>query len=357
MVALSACGGTSTPSAADAAKVDIGPGVPANITDAMRTLYKNALDSGKTRVVVYGPVSTELQPVWNIFQKRFPGLKVVPRDMADAESAAKIDAEKASGQHEGDLFHGGGSVAISYAQDGRCGPATVAAADLADKSKYVQVDGKVFVPYVSGFGTVYNTSMVKPDEAPKDWQGLLDPKWSGKLSVQNPNQVSIVRVAFSRMLLPEAQAKYGENYLRQLAAQKPNKTSTGPQVAADVASGRFPVGAVVSVFFYNAQKAKGAPIGMVFPLASGNILTDTSSCMVAGAPDPDAAQLLMDWMFTPEGQAAVADKMNVYGTANGAPAPKGSPPLSQVDQMPDIVGGNSAAYNQYATRVDAIFGN
>ena len=32
----------------------------------------------------------------------------------------------------------------------------------------------------------YNTKKVKPEEAPKTWQELLDPKWKGRIAMPNP---------------------------------------------------------------------------------------------------------------------------------------------------------------------------
>src|SRR5690625_7438153 len=38
--------------------------------------------------------------------------------------------------------------------------------------------------FVLGFA--YNTELVSEDEAPKNWEDLLDPKWEGKIQFPNP---------------------------------------------------------------------------------------------------------------------------------------------------------------------------
>src|SRR5687767_15900246 len=47
---------------------------------------------------------------------------------------------------------------------------------------------------------VYNTDAVKPEDAPKDWDDVLDPKWRDKILIRNPNPSDSMRAIFGAMI-------------------------------------------------------------------------------------------------------------------------------------------------------------
>ena len=47
---------------------------------------------------------------------------------------------------------------------------------------------------------VYNSDAVKPEEAPKDWDDVLDPKWRDKVLIRNPNPSDSMRAIFGAMI-------------------------------------------------------------------------------------------------------------------------------------------------------------
>src|SRR5882672_2867866 len=47
---------------------------------------------------------------------------------------------------------------------------------------------------------VYNSDAVKPEEAPKDWDDVLDPKWRDKILIRNPNPSDSMRAIFGAMI-------------------------------------------------------------------------------------------------------------------------------------------------------------
>ena len=47
---------------------------------------------------------------------------------------------------------------------------------------------------------VYNSDAVKPEDAPKDWDDVLDPKWRDKILIRNPNPSDSMRAIFGAMI-------------------------------------------------------------------------------------------------------------------------------------------------------------
>ena len=67
--------------------------------------------------------------------------------------------------------------------------------------------------YVCSIG--YNTNLVKPEDAPKSFADLLDPKWMGKLVKAHPGYSGTIMTATYQMA-----RELGWEYFEKLARQK-----------------------------------------------------------------------------------------------------------------------------------------
>ena len=83
----------------------------------------------------------------------------------------------------------------------------------------------------------YNSDKLKPEDAPKSWKDLTDPKWKGKIANAEPNASGTAYVAVGALA-----DKYGWEYFDQLKANDirveegnsaiQNKLLTGEYAAA-----------------------------------------------------------------------------------------------------------------------------
>ena len=96
-----------------------------------------------------------------------------------------------------------------------------------------------------------------------------------------------------------ANAKYGKNYETQLAAQKPKIDTSSLPMTQAVASGEI-IGAPVAAGTALALKEAGAPID--YKVLPDNWNAPYIGVIMKTAPHPNAAQLLADYMLSPEGQ-------------------------------------------------------
>ncbi|MCS5735743.1 ABC transporter substrate-binding protein [Herbiconiux daphne] len=332
-LALSACSGGTTPPPSDG-PVEV-PGATAEGNAFMNELYDSALEAGATDVVIYGPGPSTSKPLYDAFTARFPGITVVPQDAPDSQAITKLQAEAEAGSRIADLFMSGTGAVVQAAKVPDVCTATDIQTAPADWQVETIADGLV-LPYSLRYMTlIYNTDNVTAEEAPRTWDDLLDPRWKGKLVMGDPTIAGGVRYVLTGLLVPETADTWGTDYLDKLAAQDIVYGTAEAAVPADVASGRGDVGVAVFSGYATSQKAKGAPIEIVFPMDDGgSYIIDSSICSVQDAPHKDAALLFSNWLFSSEGQTAIAELDDAYGTVPGAPGPEGAPSFDQLKYLP-----------------------
>ncbi|WP_028923569.1 ABC transporter substrate-binding protein [Pseudonocardia acaciae] len=344
-----ACGGSGTKSV-DAQSLDLAPlGVSAPAERTMRDLYTAAVNSGKTKIVIYGPNQAVYQPVVNkAFEKRFPGLSVSGQPYTGAELESRLATEFSSGKH---------------------------VADLIESTTYIYLDKDYYQPYVpttaaalghrfrgpkdmlwgaSGtlFGFMYNTDKIKAADAPKSWAELADPRWSGQIVSGDPSQPS----AASDMLIKlQSAGVVDDAWLHKLAANKLTVKRELELADQAVAQGEFGIVLTTIYNYYANDKKKGAPLAFVHP-ADGVMIEPNFFGLVKGAANTDAAKLFQEWLFSKEGQQRFVD-LGTYPLMPGAPT---GPDLPPVDRLKVLDVPDPAAMNKLwgpgTTKLKSILG-
>ncbi|MBI4526653.1 MAG: extracellular solute-binding protein [Deltaproteobacteria bacterium] len=151
--------------------------------------------------------------------------------------------------------------------------------------------------YVRQYALSYNTHLVSAKEAPKDWWDLFDPKWKGKIGLDEEVEL------YGGLCLYWGREK-ALKLLKGLAAQQPLIRNGHTLIAQLTAAGEFPV----SIAYSNRiedMKAKGAPVdwsNTTDPVvASPSVIT-----MSAHAPHPNAARLFLEFALSYEAQSLLA---------------------------------------------------
>ena len=149
----------------------------------------------------------------------------------------------------------------------------------------------------------YNKELVKPEEAPKNWPDLLDPKWKGKVSVGHPAFSGYVGTWVVTM-----RKLYGWDFFEKLEKNQPQ---IGRSINDTVTMLQAKERAVAAGPDATTAKAmsRGAPLGLVYP-TDGALLMISPSAIPANAPHPNAAKLLMEFLLSP-GHSKVA--VEYYG--------------------------------------------
>jgi iron(III) transport system substrate-binding protein len=153
-----------------------------------------------------------------------------------------------------------------------------------------------WVSLYSGYNVIgYNTKLVAKGEAPKNWEDLLQPRWKGKLVMDDEEYFW-----HAGMLKYWGEDK-GRKYMEALSRQG-LQFRNGHALLADLMSvGEFPVAVVVYPDQIEQMKLKGQPVDWV--KTTDPILVNLAPVSVAAkAPHPNAAKLFLNYSISKEGQ-------------------------------------------------------
>jgi iron(III) transport system permease protein len=141
---------------------------------------------------------------------------------------------------------------------------------------------------------MYNTSLVKAEDAPKSYQDLLDPKFKGRIAT--PREPSVfVHAAIA--LGDEQTAKLLDTLMKE---QNPRKLPTYPDVRTRVISGEFALGVGNDAF---DEQRQGAPVAHA-PI-SPFVVAPWAAWLLKDAKNPYVGKLWAYWLSTPHGQAVL----------------------------------------------------
>ena len=148
---------------------------------------------------------------------------------------------------------------------------------------------------------VYNSRLLKPEEAPKSFADLLDKKWDGKLVKAHPGYSgTIMTVTY------EMSRDLGWDYFKKLGQQHVMQVQSGAEPPKKVAQGERPVAADGGEYLPLQMRSTGAPLELVYP-SEGTPTIPGGAGMMIDAPHPNAARLFVGYLFSREGQQVLSD--------------------------------------------------
>ena len=150
------------------------------------------------------------------------------------------------------------------------------------------------------FSGAYNTRLVKPNEVPKTYADLLNPRWKGKIGIESTD------ANWFMSLVQSMGEEKGLKLFRDIAASNGLSARQGhTTLGTMVVSGEVQIGLNVYRHFAQPTKAEGAPIE---ELKLPPVLAIPSGAGVARrAPHPYAAALFLDYILG-EGQPAMTGR-------------------------------------------------
>jgi iron(III) transport system substrate-binding protein len=142
--------------------------------------------------------------------------------------------------------------------------------------------------------------MVKSGDLPKTFDDLLNPKWTGKITMPDPT-----RHTTTAQFLWNLNKFKGEKWLdfvRALAKQQPILVESLAPVTTTIIKGEAPVG----ITYIKYIKQYKGPVDYV---AMDKYLTDPNYMSLgAKASHPNAAKLYLEYICSAEGQKLVAEE-------------------------------------------------
>ena len=173
------------------------------------------------------------------------------------------------------------------------------------------------------FVQAYNTKAVKKADLPRSWEDLADPKWKGRLGIEQEDADWLAG------MMDELGEARGTKLFKDIVARNGMSMRKGHTLLAQlVVSGEVPL--ALTVYNYKAEqlKRKGAPIDW---FAIGTAIARPNGVGVArAAPHPHAAVLFYDFEISEEGQKILA-RRDFVPTNRKVDTPLGKLPLKFVD--------------------------
>jgi iron(III) transport system substrate-binding protein len=254
------------------------------------------------------------------FQKKY-GISVELFGINGREVPPRVAAERKAGQFLWDIYiHGSTTALQAMIPMGAFDPLEPAlilqdvkdpktwrggAIEFLDPSKMVMV----MTPFQRGT-IFYNSKLVNANEFTSH-KDLLNPKWKGKLVVDDPRRGGPGVATFTFFYLhPEL----GPDFIRALGKQQMTISRDYAQEVDAVGQGRYPV-LIGGADFIAINRAKqGAPIAIVDPreLKEGTDVSPANGnlALFNRALNPNAAKIYVNWLLSKEGQT-------IFARANG----------------------------------------
>jgi ABC-type Fe3+ transport system substrate-binding protein len=250
------------------------------------------------------------------FESKY-GIKVQEYDARASELTERIRVEQTSKRYVADVeFHGKASIAQQQIE-------TDFIAELGNipNSKNLRDDfpaDKYSIPaWTQVVCMLSNTNLVKPEDEPKSWRDLLDPKWKGKM-VWGSTAATSAGPGFIGHMLTVMGEEQGEAFVRELAGQKiTGVNAAARQVLDQVIAGEYAI--AINIFnnhpVISAQQ--GAPTTWLPMQPAMGVFSSMS--VTKDAPHPNAGKLLIEYLMSTEGQMIFRDADYTPVNPNVAP--------------------------------------
>jgi iron(III) transport system substrate-binding protein len=273
------------------------------------------------RVVLYScPGRENVEPVVQEFERQHPGIKVQVSYGKGSQLQEKIRSEGRAGRPMTDVHSCGWNGLYQFGREGYLEKYQSPQQSYFDPAT-VDKSGLTLSHSAHIYGLVINTRWVG-EEAPRSWSELADPKWKGKLAIQDPRPGGGGFSWFVQML---TDANLGENYMRKMAQQKIFFGRTNDLVHSLLARGEYFVHIAGTEERATTEAPRSAPVKFLKP-RDGAFYTRIGIGLVKNTPHPNAAKLYIDFALSEAGQKIVADT-GYLPLRKGVPSVLGPDPL------------------------------
>jgi iron(III) transport system substrate-binding protein len=281
------------------------------------------------RVVFYCNLQPNgIEPLLQRFREANPGIRAEYIRLGSSPLIERFQTEFNAGRHLSDVLLTFPDERVAEGLR-RGWAAQWTPPELPNFDERVSRDDKAFALHQSRECIIWNRTLVRDADAPKEWEDLFDPRWRGRVGMNPPwRSVSVQQIVayWEELGIRDAAERLKANQVRFFEG-------SGGIIQA-VVRGDIRVAHLTDLPL-NPMLEDGAPVGFVYP-ASGTTLSSGVALVAQNAPNPNAGRVLVNWLMTAPGQEA----LQRYG---GLPVPRrGAPPLSKIPataQLPRAVDG------------------
>src|SRR4030088_3773821 len=170
---------------------------PAAITPALIEAARK-----ETKVILYSSMDLPVgEKLGKAFEAQYPGIAVQIERSGSERLFQRVDQEFASNIRAVDVINtSDASHIISWKKNGWLAPFVTE--DIAQHflPEYRDPDGMSATSRIYLSSIAYNTNLVKPDDAPKSFVDLLEPRWAGQMVKGHPAYSGTIMTATFQMV-------------------------------------------------------------------------------------------------------------------------------------------------------------
>ena len=270
------------------------------------------------------------EPMARAFEAKFPGIKVAVERTGAERLFNRIGQEVGSNIKRVDVVNSSDAAHfIVWKRQGWLEPFLTL--DMAENLPASQRDADgAFVNQRTHLSTIaYNSSLVKPEDAPKGFNDLLDPKYVGKLVKGHPGYSGTIMTATQQL----AKA-LGWEYFEKLSKQKVLQVQSATEPPKRIEAGERAIAVDGSDYLFWMARERGAPIEVVHAV-EGTPQISNPMAIFKAAPNPNAARLLVAWIMSAEGQQFIVSLSGQYPAHRLVKAKAGRPELASIKTLPE----------------------
>lgn len=255
----------------------------------------------RTTVLVYSPHGrAQLTLLEHAFERHRPDIDVRWLDMGSQEVLDRLRFERSRPQ--ADVWFGGPSTIFGRGvRDSLLQPYRPAWADKVGPWG-VGPNDLYWPVYRTPAVIAYNTAALTHENAPQDWDDVLEAEWADQVLIRDPMASGTMRAIWGfiiqRSLRETGDTAQAMDWLRRLDAN--TKTYTmNPAILYEKLTRQEGTVSLWDLQDMLIGKSNGQPFGYVFP-SSGTVVIEDAIGLVKNAPNPEAAKAFIDFVATDE---------------------------------------------------------
>jgi iron(III) transport system substrate-binding protein len=284
------------------------------------------------------------------FEAKFPGISVRVERSGAERLFQRIGQEMESGIHAVDVVNtADGAHCIVWKRNDWLAAYLPQEVARHYPAQYYDADGLWVTTRVWLSSLGYNTNLVKPEEAPRSFADLIDPKWMGRMVKAHPAYSGTIMTATFQIV-----RELGWGYLEKLAQQKIMQVQSSTDPPKKLALGERAVMADGNDYNLIQLKEAGQPVEVVYP-SEGTPLVTGPSAVFKSAPNPNAARLFQNWLHSLEAQQLLVDFARQHSVHPLVKEKPGARVLAGIKLWKDDPAGVEKASEEIKARYAKIF--
>jgi iron(III) transport system substrate-binding protein len=305
----------------------------------------------EAKVVLYSSMDLPVgEKLGKAFEAQYPGIQMQIERSGSERLFQRIGQEFASGIRAVDVVNSAdASHFIPWKKDGWLAP--FVSEDVAKHfpPEYRDPDGMFATTRIWLSSIAYNTNLVKPDDAPKSFSDLLDPKWAGKMVKGHPAYSGTIMTTTFQLV-----RELGWDYFEKLSKQRVMQVQSSTDPPKKLALGERAVMADGNEYNVVLLKEAGQPVEPVYP-TEGTPTISGPTGIFATAPHPNAARLFQAWLHTRQTQQFFTDFTAQYSVHAQVQSKPGRRKISDIKLMKEDAAGVEKMTEEIKTRYARLF--